>query len=49
MRGVNFPEFIIKMANGGKIEVPEIKEITMVRYYEEVILDEKGRIMWVRL
>ena len=43
--GVNFPEFIIKMANGDKIEIPEIKEITMVRYYEEVILNEKGKVV----
>ncbi len=43
--GVNFPELIIKIANGEKIEIPEIKEITMVRYYEEVILDEKGKVM----
>lgn len=43
--GLNFPELIIKIANGEKIEIPEIKEITMVRYYEEVILDEKGKVM----
>lgn len=41
--GVNFPELIIKMINDDKIEIPEIKKITMIRYYEEVILDEKGK------
>jgi carbamoyl-phosphate synthase large subunit len=46
--GVNFPECIIKMVNDGKVEIPEIKEITMVRYYEEVILDEKGKVVRVR-
>lgn len=45
--GINFPELIIKMVNDGKIEIPEIKEITMVRYYEEVILDEKGKVVRV--
>jgi carbamoyl-phosphate synthase large subunit len=43
--GVNFPELIIKMVNNEKIKIPEIKEITMVRYYEEVILNEKGKVM----
>jgi carbamoyl-phosphate synthase large subunit len=43
--GVNFPELIIKMVDNEKIEVPAIKEITMVRYYEEVILDEKGKVV----
>ena len=42
--GVNFPELIIKMVNDDKIEIPEINEITMVRYYEEVILNEKGKV-----
>ena len=40
--GANFPELIIKMVQDAKIEIPKINEITMVRYYEEVILDEKG-------
>lgn len=41
--GINFPELIINMVNDDTIEVPEIKEITMIRYYEEVILNEKGK------
>jgi len=43
--GVNFPELIIKMVNEEKIKIPKIKEITMVRYYEEVILDKKGKVV----
>ena len=43
--GVNFPELIIKMVNDDKIETPEIKEITTVRYYEEVILDRRGNVI----
>jgi carbamoyl-phosphate synthase large subunit len=45
--GVNFPELIIKMVNNEKIEIPAIKEITMVRYYEEVILDENNKVVRV--
>ncbi len=45
--GVNLPELIIKMANGERIEIPKIKKITMVRYYEEVILSEKGNVIKV--
>lgn len=45
MLGVNLPELIVKIVNNEKIEIPGIKEITMLRYYEEVILDEKGKVM----
>ena len=43
--GVNFPELIIKMANAENIEIPKIQEITMVRYYAEIILNERGKII----
>jgi len=43
--GVNFPELIIKIVNAEKIEIPKLQEITMVRYYEEVILSEKGEVI----
>lgn len=43
--GVNFPELIIKIANAEKIEIPKVREMTMVRYYEEVILDETGELV----
>jgi len=45
--GVNFPELIIKMANAEKIEIPKLQEITMIRYYEEVILNEKGEVIYM--
>ena len=47
--GVNFPELIIKIVNDEKVEIPMIKEITMVRYYEEVIWDERGKVVRVGL
>ena len=40
--GLNIPDILIKIANDKKIEIPQVKEITMVRYYEEVILNEYG-------
>lgn len=43
--GGNFPELIVNIVHNKKIEIPKIKEITMIRYYEEVILDEKGKVM----
>ena len=43
--GANFPELLIKIVDDERIEIPTIKEITMVRYYEEVILDEKGKVV----
>ena len=43
--GVNFPELVIKMVNDAKIEIPEINQITMIRYYEEVILNGKGKVV----
>jgi len=43
--GVSFPECIVRMVNDEMVEIPKIKEITMVRYYEEVILDEKGKVV----
>lgn len=45
--GLNFPELIIKLVNNEKIEISAIKEITMVRYYEEVILDENNKVVRV--
>ena len=43
--GVNFPELIVKIANAEKIEISKPREITMIRYYEEVILSEKGEML----
>ncbi|MDD5510985.1 MAG: ATP-grasp domain-containing protein [Dehalococcoidales bacterium] len=46
--GVNFPELVLAMASASSYKIPklkELKEITMLRYYEEVILDAKGRVM----
>ncbi len=43
--GINFPKIIMKLLNGDKFEIPEIKEVTMMRYYEEVILDREGNVI----
>lgn len=45
--GVNFPELILKLVNSGDIELPTIKNISMIRYYSEIILDAKGKLVKV--
>lgn len=43
--GANFPKIIIDLVNGEDIVLPEIREICVVRYYEEIVLedDDAGR------
>lgn len=43
--GVNFPELILKIVNEELITVPPIKNISMIRYYNEIILDENERMV----
>jgi len=43
--GVNFPKSIIKIVEGNKIKIPKIKKVTVLRYYEEVILNEEGKVI----
>jgi carbamoyl-phosphate synthase large subunit len=37
--GANFPKIIIDLVNGEDIVLPTIREISVVRYYEEIVLD----------
>jgi carbamoyl-phosphate synthase large subunit len=41
LAGANFPKMIIDIIEGKKIKIPKISEITILRYFEEIILDEK--------
>ena len=45
LAGANFPMMLIDMVEHKKVNVPEIKEITVIRYYEEIVIraaaDEK--------
>jgi carbamoyl-phosphate synthase large subunit len=43
--GINLPALAIQMAKGNKIIIPKIKKITMIRFYEDIILDENNQIM----
>jgi carbamoyl-phosphate synthase large subunit len=44
LAGANFPAMILDMVNGKKLKIPKISEITIVRYFEEIVL-ENGRVM----
>ena len=43
--GINFPDLVLKLANDEQFQVPDIKDITMLRFYEEVILDACGAVI----
>jgi carbamoyl-phosphate synthase large subunit len=38
LAGANFPMMLIDMVEQKKVKVPEIKEITVIRYYEEIVI-----------
>ena len=38
LAGANFPMMLIDMIEHKKVKVPEIKEITVIRYYEEIVI-----------
>ena len=44
LAGANFPAMILDMVNGKKLKIPKISEITVVRYFEEIVV-ENGKVM----
>jgi carbamoyl-phosphate synthase large subunit len=38
LAGANFPMMLIDMLENKKVRIPEIQEITVIRYYEEIII-----------
>ena len=38
LAGANFPMMLIEMVEHKKVRLPEIKEITVIRYYEEIVI-----------
>ncbi|MFC1935238.1 ATP-grasp domain-containing protein [Chloroflexota bacterium] len=40
LAGANLPEYVLKMANGEHLEKPSLREITVVRYYNEVVVED---------
>ena len=44
LAGANFPAMILDMVNGKKLKIPKISEITIIRYFEEIVV-ENGKVM----
>lgn len=38
LAGANFPAMIVQMAKGEEPIIPEVSEITIIRYYEEIVI-----------
>jgi carbamoyl-phosphate synthase large subunit len=47
LAGANFPKMIIDIIEGRSIKMPTISEITILRYFEEIILDEKNNTSYI--
>lgn len=47
LAGANFPQMIVDMVEGKKIEIPKISEITVLRYFEEIVLDNKNKANYI--
>lgn len=43
LAGANFPAMILDMVNGKKLKIPKISEITIVRYFEEIVV-QNGKV-----
>jgi carbamoyl-phosphate synthase large subunit len=41
LAGANFPAMILDMAMGKRIKMPRISEITVVRYFEEIVVENQ--------
>ena len=44
LAGANFPKMVIDLVEGKKIDPPKISEITVLRYFEEIVLDERNKV-----
>jgi carbamoyl-phosphate synthase large subunit len=47
MAGANFPKMIIDMVEGRSVKIPTISEITVLRYFEEIVIDEKKNTSYI--
>jgi carbamoyl-phosphate synthase large subunit len=47
LAGANFPKMVIDLVEGKKIDPPKISEITVLRYFEEIVLDERNKINYI--
>ena len=46
LAGANFPQMIIDIIEDKKISIPKVSEITILRYFEEIIIDEKKNTIY---
>jgi carbamoyl-phosphate synthase large subunit len=44
LAGANFPTMILDMAMGKRIKIPRISEITVVRYFEEIVVENQKAV-----
>jgi carbamoyl-phosphate synthase large subunit len=44
LAGANFPKMIVELAEGKKISAPEFSEVTIVRYFEEIVVPQATKI-----
>jgi carbamoyl-phosphate synthase large subunit len=47
LAGANFPKMIIDMVEGRSVKIPTISEITVLRYFEEIVIDEKKNTSYI--
>ena len=47
LAGANFPKMIIDLIEGKSIDQPKISEVTVLRYFEEIVLDERNKINYI--
>jgi carbamoyl-phosphate synthase large subunit len=43
LAGINIPKLLLDLIAGKDIEVPERQEVTILRYYEEIVVDAGAR------
>jgi carbamoyl-phosphate synthase large subunit len=47
LAGANFPKMIIDMVEGRSLKIPTISEVTVLRYFEEIVIDEKKNTSYI--
>lgn len=47
LAGANFPQMIIDLVEGKTVSPPKISEITVLRYFEEIVLDERNKMNYM--
>jgi carbamoyl-phosphate synthase large subunit len=44
LAGVNFPALILEMIEHKEITIPKISEITVIRYFEEIVIKNEEKV-----